>query len=159
MRRTLIALSLAFTSLSLVAARCSSDDEDTKLKSDARGDDAAPPPDDGKSVEPNTIDAMPSVEKGDNTKSPDDELFKDPLDGAPAHGGGIDDLGSSPNVDDQTILDDSSTFDADPQAGAVSPDGPIEASPPEGTPPSLPDDPTHDGTSDLDGIDAPDLTQ
>lgn len=158
MRRTFVALALTCASLSLVAARCSSDD-DTKLKIEKNGA-ASPPPDESSGTahrEPAPDDVRENA-KGPAEKEPDDDLFRDPLDG-PNPGGGE---GSEPRVDDETILEDSSTFDPDSPPGEVSPDGPLDPSLHEGTPPELPADPVHDGTSDLDQPDAagaPDLTQ
>lgn len=160
MRRAFFALATSTLALSLVAARCSDDDEDMKLGvyPDIKGD--ADP-----SAAPPTDESMPKPEPPAEPQEAADDLFTDPLDGpGPGNGsasGMLDDPLPAPSIDDTEIIEDQQTFEPDGPVGSGLPTvtGPDGDSLPQ-VPGPTPDMPALDGGPDpmTDDGPAPDLT-
>ncbi len=158
MRRQLSALAIGASTLVLMAARCSGDEDDgvsigayPQVEGEESGAGAAAPPDDvDHSADPKDAGAGSAADAsrpklGDEPKEASDDLFADPMDGANAGGG------SGPKVDDETILEDQSTFEPGGSGlpNVVGPDGD-----------SLPQVPGPDtGMPELGGDPSPDLTE
>lgn len=159
LRRVFSAVTLTALALSLVAARCTSDDEDEMRLYPTPADSRAPADPSAQSradtdaeatlLKPDTVRA-PSTGEGEtvpeiggegapaspkDAKGPEDDLFSDPLDGANA---GTPDGATSdvPMLDDSTIQEDASTFEdsgagggGEALDGAPSSDDPVDSEP------------------------------